>query len=148
MPFEKLFYAGGANSLRGWQSRSVGPGSSQMDTTFSIPNQTGDFKFEINSEYRFPLFWKIEGALFVDAGNIWNLKAEEGREETLLKKDTFLKTIALNWGGGLRLNLEFVILRLDMGIIAYDPRTSKWYGFNNFLRRNTYSLQFGVGYPF
>lgn len=148
MPFEKLFYAGGANSLRGWQSRSVGPGSSQMDTTFSIPNQTGDFKLEINTEYRFPLFWKIEGGLFVDAGNIWNLKAEEGREESLIKKDTFFETIALNWGGGLRLNLEFVILRLDLGIIAYDPRTTKWYGFNNFLKRNTYSLQFGVGYPF
>ncbi|MEA5006057.1 MAG: BamA/TamA family outer membrane protein [Rikenellaceae bacterium] len=148
MPFEKLFYAGGANSMRGWQSRSLGPGSSQLDTTFSIPNQTGDFKFEINTEYRFPLFWKIEGALFVDVGNIWNLKAEEGREESLLKKETFFKTLAFNWGGGVRLNLEFVILRLDMGIIAYDPRYSKWYGFNNFLKRNTYSLQFGVGYPF
>jgi len=148
IPYEKLFYAGGANSLRAWQSRSIGPGASQTDTTFSIPNQTGDFKFEVNAEYRFPLFWKLEGALFIDAGNIWNLNSDEGRSESLLKSDSFFKTMAVNWGGGVRLNLDFVILRLDMGVIAYDPRYSKWYGFDNFLHKNTYSLQFGVGYPF
>jgi len=148
LPFEKLFYSGGANSLRGWQSRSIGPGSSQIDTTFSIPNQTGDFKLELNAEYRFGLFWKVEGALFADAGNIWNIKTEEGREDALLKSDTFFKTIALNWGSGLRLNLDFVILRLDLGIIAYDPRSAEWYGLKDLFKNNTYSLQFGVGYPF
>jgi len=148
IPFEKLFYAGGANSLRGWQSRSIGPGSSQIDTTFSIPNQTGDFKLELNAEYRFGLFWKIEGALFADAGNIWNLKIKEGREEALLSSDTFFKTIALNWGTGLRLNLDFVILRLDLGIIAYDPRVAKWYGMKDLFKKDTYAFQFGVGYPF
>jgi outer membrane protein assembly factor BamA len=148
IPFEKLFYAGGANSLRGWQARSIGPGSSEIDTTFSIPNQTGDFKLEMNAEYRFGLFWKVEGALFIDAGNIWNLKAEEGREASLFKIGTFYKTIALNWGGGLRLNLDFVILRLDLGMIAFDPRSKNWVGFKEWFKPNTYSLQFGVGYPF
>ena len=72
LPFEKQFYCGGANSMRGWQARSLGPGISPMDETFSIPSQTGDVKFEANIEYRFPIVWKLAGALFVDAGNVWN----------------------------------------------------------------------------
>ncbi len=146
--FEKLFYAGGANSLRGWQARTIGPGSSPIDTTFSIPNQTGDFKLEMNAEYRFGLFWKVEGALFADVGNIWNLKAEQGREESLFKIKDFYKSLAFNWGAGLRLNLDFVILRLDLGMIAYDPLFKSWIGVKNWFKPNTYSLQFGVGYPF
>lgn len=148
VPFEKLFYSGGANSLRGWQSRSVGPGSAPIDTTFSIPNQTGDFKLELNAEYRFGLFWKIEGALFADAGNIWNLKAEEGREAALFRIGDFYKSVAFNWGAGLRLNLDFVILRLDLGMIAYDPASKDWVGVKKWFKPDTYSLQFGVGYPF
>jgi len=148
VPFEKLFYAGGANSLRGWQARSIGPGSAPVDTTFSIPNQTGDLKLEMNAEYRFGLFWKIEGALFADAGNIWNLRVEEGREAGLFRFKDFYKSIAFNWGTGLRLNLDFVILRLDLGMIAYDPLIKSWIGIKNWFKPNTYSLQFGVGYPF
>ncbi len=148
VPFEKLFYAGGANSLRGWQSRSVGPGSSPIDTTFSIPNQTGDFKLEMNAEYRFGIFWKIEGGLFADAGNIWNLKVEQGREAALFRFRDFYKSVAFNWGGGLRLNLDFVILRLDFGMIAYNPAKKEWIGPKKWFRPSTYSLQFGVGYPF
>ncbi|MEN6619780.1 MAG: BamA/TamA family outer membrane protein [Rikenellaceae bacterium] len=148
IPFEKLFYAGGANSLRGWQARSVGPGSAPIDTTFSIPNQTGDFKLELNAEYRFGLFWKVEGALFADAGNIWNLRAEEGKETTLFRMKDFYKSIAFNWGTGLRLNLNFVILRLDLGMIAYDPTLKYWVGTKDWFKPNTFSLQFGIGYPF
>ena len=148
LPFEKLFYAGGANSLRGWQARSVGPGSAAVDTTFSIPNQTGDIKLEINAEYRFLLFWKVEGALFADLGNIWTLKAESGREEGLFKINDFYKSVAFNWGFGARLNLDFVILRLDLGMVAYDPVNRNWIKPFNWFQKNTYSLQFGVGYPF
>lgn len=148
LPFEKLFYAGGANSLRGWQARSVGPGSAPLDTTFSIPNQTGDIKLEFNAEYRFLMFWKVEGALFADAGNIWTLKAEEGREEGRFDLATFYKSIAFNWGFGARLNLDFVILRLDLGMVAYDPVQKAWIKPFNWFQKNTYSLQFGVGYPF
>lgn len=148
LPFEKLFYAGGANSLRGWQARSVGPGSAPLDTTFSIPNQTGDIKLEFNAEYRFLMFWKVEGALFADAGNIWTLKAEEGREEGRFDLGTFYKSIAFNWGFGARLNLDFVILRLDLGMVAYDPVQKAWIKPFNWFQKNTYSLQFGVGYPF
>lgn len=148
LPFEKLFYAGGANSLRGWQARSVGPGSAPIDTTFSIPNQTGDFKLELNAEYRFKLLWKLEGAVFADAGNIWTIRSEKGREEGLFKLNSFYKNIAFNWGFGARLNLDFVIIRLDLGMVAYDPVIKKWTKIGDWFHRNTYSLQFGVGYPF
>ncbi len=148
LPFEKLFYSGGANSLRGWQARSVGPGSAAVDTTFLIPNQTGDLKLELNAEYRFNLFWNVEGAIFVDAGNIWTLKREQGRESGLFRFKDFYKSTAVNWGTGIRLNLEFVILRLDLGMIAHDPLKQKWIPPKEWFRKDTYSLQFGVGYPF
>jgi outer membrane protein assembly factor BamA len=148
LPFEKLFYSGGANSLRGWQARSVGPGSAAIDSTFIIPNQTGDLKLELNAEYRFNLFWNVEGAIFMDAGNIWTLKSEQGRESGVFRLRDFYKSTALNWGAGVRLNLEFVILRLDLGMIAHDPSKKKWISPSEWFKTGTYSLQFGVGYPF
>ncbi|MHC1778654.1 MAG: BamA/TamA family outer membrane protein [Bacteroidales bacterium] len=148
MPYEKLFYAGGANSLRGWQARSVGPGSSAIDTTFAIPNQTGDLKLEVNAEYRFGMFWNIEGALFIDAGNIWTLRNEPGKEQATFRLKDFYKSVAVNWGFGARLNLDFVILRLDLGMVAHDPMSNKWLGAGDWFKKNSYSLQFGVGYPF
>lgn len=148
LPFEKLFYAGGANSLRGWQARSIGPGSSPVDTTFAIPNQTGDIKLEMNAEYRFLMFWKIEGALFADVGNIWTLRAEQGKEGGRFRFNDFYKSLAFNWGFGARLNLDFVIIRLDLGMIAYEPIGQKWIKPFNWFKKDTYSLQFGVGYPF
>ena len=152
MPFEKLFWAGGAYSLRGWQARTVGPGYAQIDTTFTIPNQTGDMRLEANLEYRFPLFWNFEGAVFMDAGNVWNIKdhTEEGEStrEGLFKFNNFYKHIAADWGVGVRLDLKFVLLRLDMGMKLYDPSENDWKGPKSFLRKGNYALQFGVGYPF
>lgn len=148
LPFEKLFYAGGANSLRGWQPRSVGPGSAAMDTTFALPNQTGDFKLEGNIEYRFNMFWLLEGALFVDAGNIWTLRSEPGKEAGLFRFNDFKNSIAVNWGTGLRLNLDFVVLRLDLGVVARDPIARRWLSPGAWFKKDTYALQFGVGYPF
>lgn len=148
LPFEKMFYAGGANSLRGWQARSVGPGSAPVDTTFSIPNQTGDLKIELNAEYRFNMFWNFEGALFADAGNIWNTRVEPGKESGLFRLKDFYKSIAINWGAGVRLNLDFLVLRLDLGMVAFDPLKSAWVGPKNWFKQDTYALQFGVGYPF
>lgn len=148
LPFEKLFYAGGANSLRGWQARSVGPGSAAIDTTFSIPNQTGDVKLEFNVEYRFNMFWNFEGALFVDAGNIWTLRSESGKESGLFRIKDFYKSMAINWGAGIRLNLDFVVLRLDLGMIARDPFKKSWVGPEKWFQTDTYAIQFGVGYPF
>lgn len=151
LPFEKHFYAGGANSLRGWQARTVGPGLSQRDNSFVIPNQTGDMKLEANIEYRFNMFWKVAGALFVDAGNIWMLKDDgtEAGQLSMLRWDTFGESIAANWGVGLRLNFGFMLLRLDMGLKVHDPaREMKWVGPDQWFKKDGYALHFGVGYPF
>lgn len=151
LPFEKHFYGGGSNSLRGWQARTVGPGLSPRDTSFVIPNQTGDMKMEANVEYRFNMFWKIAGAVFIDAGNIWTLK-DDGTEsglESMLRASTFGQSIAANWGVGLRLDFSFLILRLDLGLKVHDPaREVKWVGPDQWFKRDGYALHFGVGYPF
>ena len=151
LPFEKHFYAGGSNSLRGWQARTVGPGLSQMDHSFVIPNQTGDMKLEANIEYRFNMFWKVAGALFVDAGNIWTLRSSGDPEADLamFRWDTFGESIAANWGLGLRLNFGFLLLRLDMGVKIHDPaRLDKWVRPEQWFRKDGFALHFGVGYPF
>lgn len=151
LPFEKHFYAGGSNSLRGWQARTVGPGLSQMDDSFVIPNQTGDMKIEANIEYRFNMFWKFAGAVFVDAGNIWTLRniGEGNSDESMFRWNTFSESIAANWGVGLRLNFGFMLLRVDMGIKMHDPaRVEKWVTPDQWFKRDGYALHFGVGYPF
>ncbi len=151
LPFEKHFYAGGSNSLRGWQARTVGPGLSIMDDSFVIPNQTGDMKLEANIEYRFNMFWKFAGAVFVDAGNIWTLRnqGEGNSDNSMFRLDTFGESIAANWGLGLRLNFGFLLLRLDMGMKLHDPaRVQKWVSPEQWLKRDGYALHFGVGYPF
>ncbi|HIZ86030.1 MAG TPA: BamA/TamA family outer membrane protein [Candidatus Coprenecus stercoravium] len=162
MPFERLFWAGGANSLRGWTARSVGPGSSEMDHTFSIPNQTGDMRLEANIEYRFPLFSIFRGAIFADWGNVWNIdrtardhQSMEGSTEDQTAEQlsyfsirNIFRTSALNWGAGLRLDLNFVVVRLDFGIKLYDPSTQQWQNIDRWFRRGGYAFQFGIGYPF
>lgn len=151
LPFEKHFYGGGANSLRGWQVRTVGPGTAPMDSSFVIPNQTGDMKIEANIEYRFKMFWKVAGALFVDAGNIWTLKDDNTPtgKESMFEWNIFGESIAMNWGAGLRLDFNFLILRLDLGMKIHDPaREQKWVNPAQWLMRDNYALHFGVGYPF
>lgn len=157
MPFERLFWAGGSNSLRGWAARSVGPGASPMDSTFSIPNQTGDMRLEANIEYRFPLFSVFRGAVFADWGNVWNVERLENdphasasiaKENTYFSLKNMFRTSALSWGVGLRLDLNFVVVRLDYGMKLYDPSTAQWKGVGSWFKRGGYAVQFGIGYPF
>ena len=151
LPFEKHFYAGGASSLRGWQARTVGPGTSQLDKSFVIPNQTGDMRLEANIEYRFALFWKLAGAVFVDAGNVWTLKESNLSEDdgSLFRWNNLGESIAANWGAGIRLNLDFLLLRIDLGLKVHDPaRQNKWVGPKDWLENDGFALHFGVGYPF
>ena len=151
LPFEKHFYGGGANSLRGWQARTVGPGLSKLDDSFVIPNQTGDMKLEANVEYRFNMFWKVAGAVFVDAGNVWTLKyhADHPEEESLFRWHGLGESIAANWGVGVRLNLGFLLARIDMGMKIHDPaREHKWVNPGKWLERENFAVHFGVGYPF
>lgn len=152
LPFEKQFYSGGANSMRGWQARALGPGHAKADTTFVIPSQTGDVKLEANLEYRFPLFWKLCGAVFADVGNIWTLKETDGDDgsHTHFDLKNLAASLAADWGIGLRVDLNFLILRLDMGMKVYDPSldTARWRSPSQWLKKDGYSLHFGVGYPF
>jgi len=143
IPFEKHFYCGGANSLRGWTARTVGPGSTPLSELWVIPNQTGDMKLEANIEYRLRFIWKLSGALFIDAGNVWNI----GKNADELSRFNFA-TIAAAWGYGIRLDLSFIVLRVDLGMRIYDPcATEKWVKPKNWYKDN-YAIHFGVGYPF
>lgn len=149
LPFEKHFYGGGANSLRGWQARTVGPGFAQRDTSFVIPNQTGDMKMEANIEYRFNMFWKVAGAAFVDVGNVWTLNESTSSDESRFRWRTFGESLAANWGLGLRLNFGFLLVRFDFGLKVHDPaREQKWVAPRYWLRKDGYAFHFGVGYPF
>ncbi len=151
LPFEKHFYGGGASSLRGWQARTVGPGTSLPDNSFVIPNQTGDMKFEANIEYRFDMFWKLAGALFIDAGNVWTFKHKETdpNDPSLFRWKTLGESIAANWGVGLRLDFSFLLLRFDMGLKVHDPaQEKKWIGPPRWFKSDNFAIHFGVGYPF
>lgn len=152
LPFEKQFYSGGANSLRGWTARSVGPGTAPIDTFWTIPNQTGDMKLEANVEYRFRIFWKLDGALFVDAGNIWNLPKSgiAADDPSVISWANFGKAIAADWGFGLRVDLSFLILRFDFGMRFHDParKDCRWISANHWFDNGNYTFHFGVGYPF
>ncbi len=149
LPFEKLFYAGGANSLRGWQARSVGPGNAPLDKTFAIANQSGDMHLEANLEFRFPLFWKLYGGLFADAGNVWYTHIDVDHiDEGVFTWDNFLNTTAFDWGLGLRLDFGLLLVRLDAGFKTYDPFTQSWCAPRKWFTRDGYSVHFGIGYPF
>jgi outer membrane protein assembly factor BamA len=155
MPFEKQYFSGGANGIRAWPVRTLGPGSFKPDT-LTFLNQTADIKIEANAEYRFKLFWIIEGALFIDAGNIWTLKDDPSRPGSQFLLSKFYRDIAIGTGAGLRFDLKFVIGRVDVGMKLRDPSLpegSKWtlmsgpYNFTtNF--RNDFTMVLAIGYPF
>ena len=122
LPFEKRYFSGGANSVRGWGVRELGPGSyTGRDGNIDFINQTGDMKLDINMEYRAHLFWKLNGALFVDAGNIWTLRDYDDQPGGQFSFGSFWKQIAVAYGFGLRLNFDYFILRFDFGMKAINP---------------------------
>ena len=151
LPFEKRYFGGGANSVRGWSTRTLGPGTYQRNDTLrsDFVNQIGDIKLDISAEFRHKLTDLFEVATFVDAGNIWTIKNYEGQPGGLFKFDEFYKQIAVSYGVGFRINLDFLLLRLDAGMKAYDPADfeKKFVLFNpNF--RDKFALHFAIGYPF
>ena len=122
LPFEKRFFSGGANSVRGWSVRSLGPGKFiGRDGRIDFINQTGDMKLDLNLEYRASLFWKFGGALFIDAGNIWTLRDYEDQPGGQFKLSEFWQQIAVSYGLGLRLNFDYFVVRFDMGMKAVNP---------------------------
>ena len=122
LPFEKRYFSGGANSVRGWSVRSLGPGRYKDDDgNINFITQTGDMKLDLNLEYRTALFWKFGGALFVDAGNIWTLREYTAQPGGQFKFSRLLKDLAVSYGLGLRLNFDYFILRFDLGMKAVNP---------------------------
>ncbi len=175
LPFEKKYFSGGANSIRAWKMRTVGPGSDKIKVHTDYPNQSADIKLEANVEYRFKMIWIMEGALFIDAGNIWvfptkKIKENDGSniedselssiintpDEALFKFNKFYKDIAIGTGFGLRFDFSFFIFRLDLGIklrdpafrLPSDPDPNKWILTNKSYINNKTNLTLGIGYPF
>ena len=122
LPFEERYFSGGANSVRGLSLRGLGPGKFKgTDGAIDFINQTGDLKLDLNLELRSFLFWKVYGAVFVDAGNIWTLRAYEEQPGGQFRFNDFYKQIAVAYGLGIRFNFDFFILRFDMGMKALNP---------------------------
>lgn len=152
LPFEKRYYSGGANSVRGWSVRALGPGSYvPRDGAIDYINQSGDIKLDLSLEYRMALFWKFNGALFVDAGNIWTIYDYDDQPDGMFDLNTFYKQIAVSYGAGLRLDLNFLVLRFDVAMKAINPAYLEGPLRYPVLRpklRRDFAWHFAVGYPF
>ncbi|MFM2283374.1 MAG: hypothetical protein RL222_878 [Bacteroidota bacterium] len=172
MPYFKQFFVGGPNSLRGWGFRRLGPGG--FDTYSENRNnldQTADMKFEFNAEYRFNIYKTFKGALFTDVGNIWLIKEDPSRKLGHFDAKRFMKELAWDVGFGLRMDLNFFVVRFDVGIALYDPafeEGNRWtfnkinnedaliykqpkgkeLGWYKFQFRDFVGLNFAIGYPF
>ena len=151
LPFEKRYFSGGANSVRGWLVRRLGPGSfSGNDANIDFINQSGDIKLDINLEYRTKLFWKLNGAFFIDAGNIWTIREYDEQPEGAFRLDSFYKEIALAYGLGLRFDFDYFILRFDGGMKAVNPakNVEERYPLIRPDFGRDFAFHFAVGYPF
>lgn len=150
LPFEKRFYSGGANSVRGWSVRTLGPGSyNGNNSVSSFMEQCGDIRLDLNLEYRARLFWVFELAAFIDAGNIWTIRYYENQPGGEFKFDEFYKQIAVAYGLGLRMNFNYFLLRLDCGMKAVNPAEGqeRFPLIHPDFGRD-FALHFSVGYPF
>ena len=153
MPFEKRYFSGGANSVRGWTVRSLGPGQyKEQDGRINFINQTGDMKLDLNAEYRTYLFWKFNGALFVDAGNIWTIRQYDEQPGGQFSFKDFPRQLAVSYGLGLRLNFDYFILRFDLGMKAvnpaYEAEDDEHYPVLHPNFKRDYAFHFAVGMPF
>lgn len=154
VPFEKRYFSGGANSVRGWQIRSLGPGGYRgQGTRIDYNNQAGDIKLDLNLEYRWKVWSVFELAFFTDAGNIWTIQAYDGQPHGCFSKD-FYKEIAWSYGLGLRLDFSFFVFRVDFGVKLYDPSrlyydNKQWRTAPNGLGwKDDMTFHFAIGYPF
>lgn len=147
MPFERSFYAGGANGMRGWRYRSLGPGA--YKPTANDIEQIGDIQLEMNAEFRFPIYSSFKGAAFVDAGNIWTYNSNEALPGGEFKFNTFYKQFAMDAGLGLRFDIKFIVLRADFALALLNPycdeNGSRW---RLHKLNNNWNFNIGIGYPF
>lgn len=150
VPYSEQFYIGGANSIRAFTVRSLGPGSyrAPKDLQNGYFDQTGTFKFEMNSEYRFPIISVLHGAAFVDAGNIWLMKKDPARPGGELRAKTFLRDIALGTGVGLRVDIGMLVIRGDLGYGLHAPYNTGNPGYFNIDFKKAFAFHLAIGYPF
>ena len=150
LPFEKRYYSGGANSVRGWSVRELGPGGYQSNDSTNFYHQSGDIKLDLNVEYRTRFFWKLEAAAFIDAGNIWTIRNYEDQEGGVFKLNEFYKQIAASYGIGLRADFDFFLIRFDFGWKALDPskRGKDRLAILHPNFSNNFAWHIAVGYPF
>ena len=149
LPYERRYFSGGANSVRGWSTRELGPGSYQSNDSTTFINQAGDIKLDMSIEYRNKISELFELAAFIDGGNIWTIKNYDGQEKGEFKFSNFYKEIALAYGAGLRVDLSFLLLRFDVGSRIYDPGRNEGDRFVMFKPRlSRMAWHFAIGYPF
>lgn len=151
VPYSEQFYIGGANSLRAFAVRSVGPGSYHPASTVKngYYDQTGTFKFEFNAEYRFPLVSYLYGAVFLDTGNVWLLKKDSSRPGGALGEGAFFEDLAVGTGAGIRLDMDMLVVRADLGVgihAPYDTGKRGYYNMTSF--KNSLAFHIAIGYPF
>lgn len=150
-PYSEQFYVGGANSIRAFTVRSIGPGGYHPEKSqYSFLDQTGTFRFETNVEYRFRIFKSLWGATFLDAGNVWLLRKDEGRPDSQLRLKTFPNQIALGTGVGVRYDMGILVFRLDFGIplhLPYETDKKGYYNVTGAFLKNL-GIHFAIGYPF
>lgn len=151
VPYSEQFYCGGANSVRAFSVRSIGPGSYRVPTNQlnGYFDQTGTFKFEFNVEYRFPIMAPLYGAAFVDTGNVWLLKNDPQRPGGALRGSTFLRDLAVGTGAGVRVDIGMLVVRGDLGIgihAPYETGKSGYYNMESF--RKSLAFHLAIGYPF
>lgn len=146
-PYSEQFYVGGANSIRAFSVRSVGPGAYHDPASASIYylDQTGDIRFLANLEYRPRLIGNLYGALFLDAGNVWTMR-KDSRSQAVFRFKNLPKELALGTGIGLRYDMDFLVIRLDWGVGLHVPYKSGFYNVGKF--RDSQSIHFAIGYPF
>lgn len=149
VPYNDQFYVGGANSVRAFPIRSVGPGRFvSRGRKYSYMDQTGDIKLEGNIELRFPIFGSLLGAWFVDAGNVWTMRSDATRQGGTFHLPDLLQDLALGSGAGLRYDLEFLVVRFDLGFALHDPASEHSGYFNTGKLSNRFAFHFAIGYPF
>ncbi len=150
LPFEKRFYSGGANSVRGWGVRTLGPGSFDgKKAQNSFIYQCGDIRLDLNLEYRCKLFWVLELGAFIDCGNVWTIKEYENQPGGVFKFSKFFEQLALSYGLGLRMDFTYFLVRFDVGMKAHNPASGQehWPLVHPSLKRDA-ELHFSIGYPF
>ena len=149
IPYERRYFAGGPNSVRGWSTRELGPGRYVRNDSIAADffNQTGDIKLIAQAELRFHTEGIFEYAIFVDAGNIWTIKDYDNQPGGKIVLNELVNDLATSVGAGVRLDLSFILVRLDLGLKGYDPSTREWNITSPKLKRDL-ALHFAIGYPF